>query len=136
MKKYYIYIAVLMVASLALVGYSYAITSGPDTDSRIVDDLNQIDSDISNYASGNNSVPDTLAQLNDQSQLMYNINTYTYTSMGYAYRICATFRSDNTSQGSQQPDDPTYHHAGSQCFTHDEGATAPIQPGRPIINNQ
>jgi hypothetical protein len=134
MRKYYIFIAALCIASLGLVTSSYLTSKGPTTDQNIVNDLDQIDNDISSYEDNGTNVPQTLAALNDQGQLTYNINTYAYTPMGSAYRICATFHTDNTSEGAQDESDPTYHQAGYQCFTHDEDGITPGGTPIPVTN--
>jgi hypothetical protein len=127
MKKYYLFIGLIIVVAAVAIGSNKYLSRGPVHDNQAVTDINTISTDINDYAdpNGNSVLPPTLAaaQIPSTDVPSNRLADYTYHVVGQStYKLCATFKtavSTDPSGSTSTPGSPdtTIHPAGYYCFT-------------------
>ncbi len=119
MKKYYLFIGVLIMVSLLVVGLQINTGKGPAKDKKIVSDISLINAAVDRYTQENRKMPAKLSDLDLESDLKSRLANYEYkVTAREKYEICAVFETDATNkyQSSYSDSYPDSHKKGYQCF--------------------
>lgn len=131
MKRYYFFLAALVVVSALAIVSNLWLRRGPVHDANAVNDLRVIQYAIDNYYLSQNRLPKTLSQVQVPArELKSRLSDYEYMADDEdTYRLCATFLTGQHAQrgsGYASPEglaavpwaDPGEHGKGHQCFTY------------------
>jgi len=115
MKRYYLFIIILIAISAATIGAEMLLSEPIKADKALTDRLEKIHNDIEDYAYKQHRLPREISSVSgDHNGIAYStVNSYTY-------KLCATFKTANrNSRPSDVADyvDVTQHDKGQQCFT-------------------
>lgn len=116
MRRYYIFIALLIIASLGLVGAQFISSRGSLSDQVKSQDISNITLAITDYGTAKNKLPAMLKDLKLTAPLRGSLSDYQYTPTTYnQYKICSDFKTANRA-GDFIYSDPYHHGKGHVCF--------------------
>ena len=136
MIKTYIIMALVTIAVVSAVAYSFTTTGSPQNarqekfDQERVTDLNSLKYAIEDFQYTNKSLPQSLAELKEDKSTSYYSQSYTDPETGkdyeyiketdLTYQLCATFSTSNektTVRDNYGYSDPAFKHPkGRKCF--------------------
>jgi hypothetical protein len=131
-KKYYTFIATLIVFVIVVVSYQSVMSRGFKSDQNREADIRQLELDIETTAESLNHLPVKLSDVKLTGKLQGKLDDYTYTKTDYnKYKLCTNFVHEKKSpsnysiMGSDLPNS-SYHAKGNQCFEYTvSGVTKP-----------
>jgi type II secretory pathway pseudopilin PulG len=123
MKRYYVFVVVLVVISLAAVVAQGVLGSGARADRELSDRITALNERVQAYYGRHDTLPARLSQVESDGSKSSGITYRVLNSE--TYELCATFRTENRPKYATDTVPSTYinatnHKRGVQCFT---GAT-------------
>ncbi len=126
--KYYVLTSLVVGGLILLLALIFPASAGRAStqDSRVVQDLNAIETSINSYVTKNDNLPAGLDDLDDlDSSVANHINSYRYRPLStgnglYSYEICASFKALG-GNGRDAGFGFSSHQKGEQCFTRTAG---------------
>ncbi len=123
MKKYYLFIAALIIFCSVAIVNQVIRSRGPVADRKTVNDLSDIQNKIEDYARTNRRLPVAISSLDGLSNdVVKRAQKYDYNTLSTTkYKLCAVFVTDASKgapsyRSSYSRQSAQYHKKGYQCF--------------------
>jgi len=131
MKRYYIFMVLLVVVTVVAVVAQSVLGRGVGADQKLAQRMSDFDTKVTDYANTNNVLPSASQLGGTPAGVIYQITGAS------TYKLCGTFATaNNAPAGTDQPAnyeymDTTYHGKGYVCFEDDVTIAQPTPVGTP-----